>query len=584
MISRVTMKSSGLCQYLISGKRVDSPLSREQKDSVIPLYGSLKLLQKAEEYCIKEKKWKYNYEHITISFSDEDIYHLESLSNFEENLALQDIAKMMIKHRTNGYDLENEVIAYSELHNPKIKEEISPINGEIKKRRKHIHIGISYLNPISNKQLRTTFYNNSYISDTIDRYIAKKHNLTVPLVIPKTKETKMMSNRQKLKKEVQNFTTEKELYSYLHINKIEYGFTNINSKNPSNLYVLNEKGRKIHLRGKDFLNIEAIINPNIQINQTSNMSKLKEKSLDELEEILNKYYRDYRTPMIEKRRSFEDTRNLYFLTEKETEEEIKYQNTGNQIVAPKSAQNKIFLSYYKAQTEINLKGFFIDTNNKNNIKIINKNKKIHIRDTGTQILSTSNGANIEEEVKIMLDIARAKGWEFHSLRVRGSEKFKKETYRQIALEIEVKKKKILRPNLSTLLNVSYQQTLKRPMTPLHQKSKKIKEEKEADKKKTSLVELKEKIDPYLVLNYAKSKFYLDLENYKIEGQKINNIKNRQKVKNAIDFFQKECNLSTKEAIEICEKIYLTQKEDKEVISKVKNTKKDVKNLSFIGYL
>ncbi len=123
MISRITMRKSGLADYLKDGHRQDSIYNRQEKDNVISLYGNLEHLKQAEIYTNKYKEWKNNYEHIVISFSKEDMKRLDTLNDSDRLEALNDIALQMIKHRTSGYDLENEVIAYAEVHQPKIKHE-----------------------------------------------------------------------------------------------------------------------------------------------------------------------------------------------------------------------------------------------------------------------------------------------------------------------------------------------------------------------------------------------------------------------------------------------------------------------------
>ena len=135
------MRKSGLADYLKDGVRKDSEYNRIDKDNVIVLYGNLDTLKEAEKYTNKYKKWNANYEHITISFNKEDMNRLDMLNNKDRLKALNDIALTMIKHRTSGYDLKNEIIAYAEVHQPKIKREIGI------ERLEHLHIGISYLNP-----------------------------------------------------------------------------------------------------------------------------------------------------------------------------------------------------------------------------------------------------------------------------------------------------------------------------------------------------------------------------------------------------------------------------------------------------
>jgi len=91
MISRVTMRKVGLSEYLEDGKRADSNLLRDDKDKVMPLYGSLTTFKKVELYCNQYKTWQSNYEHITISFSDEDANVLNSLSDEAYSNTLKDI-------------------------------------------------------------------------------------------------------------------------------------------------------------------------------------------------------------------------------------------------------------------------------------------------------------------------------------------------------------------------------------------------------------------------------------------------------------------------------------------------------------
>ncbi len=98
--------------------------------------------------------------------------------------------------------------------------------------------------------------------------------------------------------------------------------------------------------------------------------------------------------------------------------------------------------------------------------------------------------------------------------------------------------------------------------------------------KINLQELKEKLDANLILEYAKKNFKLDISNFIItEDNKIDNLKNKQKPKNVIDFLQRELNLSTKEAIGVCVGIYEKQmmmnikKEDMH-ISKANRSKRE----------
>jgi len=559
MISRVTMRKSGLAKYLEDGKRADSNLERNAKDNVIPLYGSLSNLKRAEDYCNSKKNWSANYEHITISFSDEDIAIFEAMTEEDYKKALGDIVTTMIKHRTSGYDLDNEVIAYAEMHDPKVKEEVNARSGEVQKRRKHIHIGISYLNPLSDTKLQTTFYNNSYISDTIDKYIAKKHGLTyVEAKAPSDndidKPSQMTINRDILKDATKDFVTKEELYSYLDENSIKYDFTNKNTKTnkQQNIYVYNDKGGKIHLRGKDFPNIEIMHNPTLNDkNKVSYIKELKTKSLQELGDILETYYKTNRIPLISKKRSKESTKVLNNI----------YKQTNNNIENDKvnsftSLQAKIFYKHYRHLVTTNLKGYYVDTKQSDKVKFINKAKDISVIDHGDKITANSSDKNLEEKVKLMVDIAIAKNWNLSALNITGGDAFKKEAYRQIADIIREQKEGESIKTLS-LQTVATVKGIERPKTVTQYLAKENKEKKEAEA--TPLSELKINLAAKTVLDYAVKKYKLDLSQYEITADnKINNLGNKAKPKNVIDFLQKEINLTSKEAIEECQELYRNQ--------------------------
>lgn len=558
MISRVTTRKSGLAQYLLDGKRADSNLLRNEKDNVIPLYGSLSNLKKAEEYCNKHKNWSANYEHITISFSDEDIAILDAMSEEDYQEALRDITLMMIKHRTSGYDIDNEVIAYGECHEPKVKEEVNARNGKVQKRRTHIHIGLSLLNPLSDTKLQTTFYNNSYISDTIDKYIAKKHGLTyaeakAPSDNDVDNPSQMTINRNILKEATKDFTTKEQLYNYFDANGIEYDFTNKKSNTKqSNVYVYNDKGGKIHLRGKDFPNIEIMHNNTLNDKtKVSYIKELKTKSLQELGDILETYYKTNRIPLIDKRRS-KETKQILNDIYKQSDNNIE----NNKVNSFTSLQAKIFYKHYKHLVTTNLKGYYVDTKQSDKVKFSNKAKEIEVVDHGNKITANTSTKNLEEKVKLMVDIAIAKEWNLSSLIIHGSDAFKKEAYRQIAdiIRAEQEKNKTL-----PLQQTAVIKGVEQPKTVAQYLAREHKEKMQKQSNAEDLKILKKELSAEQVLAHAVEKYKLDISQYEVtEDNKINNLGNRAKPKNVIDFLQKEIKLTSKEAIEECQALYENQ--------------------------
>lgn len=302
------MRKSGLAKYLKDGIKKESEFSRLQKDTVLSLYGNLESLEQAEEYCLKYKEWEKNYEHIVVAFSKEDMNILYKLEGKAYKEKLKEIALTYIKHRTSGYDLENEVIAYAEAHLPKLKEEADYKTGEIKERLAHIHIGISYLNPLSDTKLRTTFFNNAYISDTLDKYVALKNNLTFPIAErsdnQKFIKTEWSKLRSQLIKDIKDIYTEEDLIKYFEVNDIVFEKRK-NKYTVTPVSTAGNKLRKINIRGKDFPTVEAFLNNGKNTHFTE---ELKSKRLEELEQILLSYYQD-RSELIDSRRS-EETKAL----------------------------------------------------------------------------------------------------------------------------------------------------------------------------------------------------------------------------------------------------------------------------------
>jgi hypothetical protein len=563
MLSRVTMRKSGLAEYLEKGKRADSKHSRLEKDHVIPLYGSLDVLRKAEEHCLRTKKWNYNYEHITISFSNEDEEVLNAMTPAAQNATLQDIAKMMVRHRTYGYDLDNEVIAYAEVHAPKIQEETNMRTGEIQSRKKHIHIGISYLNSLSDTKLRTTFFNSSYISDTIDRYIAKKHGLhdasptqhkTGELKENPREKTHIALERKAIKTLLAPVKNQEELLQILEEKNISYKVAK--GKTGTYIKLINPHGKNINLRGKDFKHLEIFGSTVLSlVEKAQHLKELKNKSLHELEAILERYYKEQRLPMIEKRRSKKDTQKLKAIHEKEQalHKEHPQENSFSFF------QEKLFYEHYHHKVQKSLQGYSVNTKDKRAVTFIHKEKEIHIEDKGDKITANASIKNLQEKVALMIEIARAKGWDLATLEINGSKAFKEEVSKQIA-QILREKEQLQQSNDKT-----QEINLPRPKTPLQYDLKSTQEK--AFAKQLPLTELKSMLAAKSVLAYAEKHYKLDPSKYAItDDNKINNLRNKQKPKNVIDFLQKELNFSTKEAIETCQTLYDAQP----LVTEVKN--------------
>ncbi len=548
MIVRIQRGKSGYSQYLITGNKKDSKYTRNEKDNVVPLYGCLDIFKKTEEFLNKEKNYKDNYLMIVVSFSKDDINKMKDMSDDEVSEMKKDIVETYIKHHTSGYDLDNEVIAYAEEHQPKIK-----VDEKGNERYNHIHIGISLYNPLSDTKLRTTFHNNSFIDDTLQAYINKKYGLSQPREHKRKRQgteadTQIARDRKYYKEELKYIKSNNELLQYFNDNNILY--REVKTKSNHYYKIVNNNGKDINLKGKDFEHIHKVtLDKDFKYNE--------HKDLKELEEVLSNYYHK-RIVEIDKRRS---------KITKEVLEDIykhssnKIDNKKNKIFIELTYQQKIFYKYYNHLLDENLRGYYVDVK-EDKTRFINNNKNIDIEDNGDEIVSNSIGnKNLQEEVRLMLDIAEAKEWTLCTLEIQGNDEFVQEVKKQIAKRLR-EKEQLEKKTLSfTELEVIKQKIYERP-TSVVQVYKKIELEEQENEKinnNISLTMLKQNLKASNVLAYAVEKYKLNANDFKLtDDNKINNINNRQKPKNIIDFLQKEINLSSREAINICQDLYKYQ--------------------------
>ncbi|MCG3717680.1 hypothetical protein L5F50_00650 [Aliarcobacter butzleri] len=573
MIARISRAKEGFADYLITGARKDSIYARDQKDKVIPLYGNLQTFKQTEKYLNKYKNYQSNYIHITLSFSKEDMDKLNEIEDVEKRDELfKELVLRYLKHHTSGYSLENEVIAYAEAHMPKIQ-----INEKNRQRFPHIHIAIVKYNPLDDTQIRTPFFNNSFLDDVLQSYVCKKYGFEIPRKDETDTNEKIEDENNledKIKSKIaitranwiellKDIKTSDELLYFLQNDlKLEENrdFKIAGSKTYKYIKILNlqernKKSNSLNLNGKDF--------SRFILKDDKNRTFPRHKSKKELENILLSYYQT-RIENIYKRKSNKSKellKNIHHLENQNTKKNI---NT----LTYQSYQQKLFYEHYDYLIKDKLQGYYIKKVN-NQIIINNFSKNIKIIDLENQIISNSNSNNLQEEVRIMIEIALAKNWKLENIEPTGNENFINEANRQIAALILKNKEEQINKNDLQII---------RAKSPTQQE--KVNLQNEELNSKINLQELKEKLDANLILEYAKKNFKLDISNFIItEDNKIDNLKNKQKPKNVIDFLQRELNLSTKEAIGVCVGIYEKQmmmnikKEDMH-ISKANRSKRE----------
>lgn len=582
MVVRVHRAKSGLSQYLRDGKKAGSIYSRDQKDLITPILGSLSDFERAENYCVQNKNWAENYMHITFGFSDGDWQKIESLPTKEEqNALMQELVQDFIAHHFSGYDINNEINYYAELHYPKLK-----YDEHANKRYPHIHLAVSFLNLLSDTKLRNLFAKNSYY----DEVMVRKSNFKFGFEQTKRREFRIKNfdsqvgrDRKEWIELLDDLNDREELIYFLE-NQMNFkegiDYRVVDTKN-NNYVKLIDKSYKTDKSGKKIIQdinlqstgFERFVDVN---SDEKNHKKLEDMTREELEEILNEVY-EKRAEEIAKRRSKKATKDLIKIYEddeqlkKSFEKKYSKKSDYNSFKSL-SFQQKIFYKHYGVNIQDSLRGYYVKTDDigVDNTTFVNRSKGIKVEDKGDEIVSYSNADSVQEEARLMIDIALAKGWDLLEIEVNGTPEFIKEAKKQILQKVEEQ-------NQAQLQNQEKKEIKKVEKTTravsqldnyiIANESKIFKYEKIND-----LKFLKENLPAQVVLEFAKHKYNINLEEFEVvDGNKINNKTNRQKGKSIIDFLTKEIGISLKEATEICND--LMAKQPKKVVDVVKGEEK-----------
>ena len=275
MIFRITGAFYGFSNYIRHGHKTGEPLSRHERDVVVPLYGSLDAFESVEEFEHKYCNYKGgNYRHITIGLSSEDIAMLEQLDDKEREKKYREMVQKVLSFYLPGYD-ENDYVAYAELHRPRTK---TDSKGKLK--LEHIHIGVNMYSPQLEKQLAFREFNLGR-----DAKFQKYMNLHFGMTDPKTRPQIKIENpeaidRAALSRMFQGVETDEDILAVCEA----IGVTDLRlvETNKNRYYKIEFNGFTTNLRGKNFRDCEKITNP------TKEPYVPKNETLEELEDWVNK--------------------------------------------------------------------------------------------------------------------------------------------------------------------------------------------------------------------------------------------------------------------------------------------------------
>lgn len=593
MVVRVRRnKIGGLGKYLRDGVKKDSNYSRNEKDIVTPIWGNLDEFEKIENYVLNEKNFSDISMHITFGFSDNDYQKIESLpSKEEQNALMQELVQDYIKHHFSGYDIENEIISYAELHRVKMA-----YDEHANKRYHHIHLVVSFLNPLSNTKLRNLFATNSFHDEVMVRHSnfkfgfeqTKRREFKVPNFLSQMGRDRKawiellddLNDRQELIYFLENQMNFKEDIDYRVVNTKNNNYIKLINKS----YKIDKSSKKIiqdiNLQGRGFERF-------VDVNSTErNHKKLEDMTQEELEEILNDVYAK-RVEEIGKRRSkkaTEDLKKIYEGDEKLKKDFTKKYSKKAEYNSFKSlsVQQKIFFKHYGVNIQDSLRGYYVKTDDtgSDNTTFINRSKGVKVEDKGDEIVSYSNVNSVQEEAKLMIDIALAKGWDLLEIKIDGKPEFIKEAKKQILQKVQEQNQNQLQMQENKELKKVEKPT--RAVSQLDNyilanESKIFKSERIHD-----IQFLKENLPAQVVLDFAKQKYNINLDEFEVADEnKIKNKNNRQKPKSVIDFLTKEIGISIKEATEICNDLMAKQpKKVEEKLEELVQQHQELQNKDF----
>lgn len=584
MIVRVRRnKTGGLAKYLRDGVKKDSNFLRNEKDIVIPIWGNLDEFEKIEDYVLNKKKFSEVSMHITFGFSDNDWQKIESLpTKDEQNALMQELVQDFIKHHFSGYDIDNEIISYAELHRVKMA-----YDEYGNKRYPHIHLAVSFLNLLSDTKVRNLFAKNSYY----DEAMVRKSNYKFGFEQTKKRDFRIKNFDSQVGRDrkewiqVLDYLNDRQELIYFLKNQMNFkenvDYRVVDTKNNNYVKLINKSfkndksGKKtiqdINLQGRGFERF-------VDVTSTEkNHKKLEDMTQEELEKILNQVYAK-RVDEIAKRRSKKSTEDLKKIYEDDEQIKKDFEKKYSKKAEYNSFksltfQQKIFYKHYGVNIQDSLEGYYIkvDENNENNATFINHSKGIKIEDKEDEILSYSNEDSTQEEVKLMLDIALAKGWNLLEIEIDGTPQFIKETKKQILIKVEVQNQTQKKEEE----NKEIKKVEIKPTRPISQLDNYIfeNESKIFESEKIHDIQfLKDNLPAQIVLEYSSKKYNINLDEFEVvDGNKINNKNNHQKPKSVIDFFTKEIGISIKEATEIYNN--LMTKQPKKVVDKIEDEEK-----------
>ena len=556
MLIRVQQASAGVEDYLETGRKKGRIYSRDELDHREFISGDLDALKATNAYVQDNENWKNNYWHLTLGLTLDD---WDKLRDSPEKL--QELHRDILEHYYCTSDVD-KLIHHSEMHIPKLQSYDAALlknstETEMIDRFPHAHIIVSKYDINSpGTQIRMLPFDTRYQSadKAFQSMLCEKYGLTDPKdharsfdfskkdVINRTSEKQyhthkkgtVVWNRKELSELLKGVTTFGDIKQRLLDSDLVKDATFNKKTSPYRyLSVIPTHGDKnINLRGKGFEDVTKIIR---RLKKTPQFEKLTN------EEIVNRHKNWFISEETQKNRG---------LNKKITQKtELRYEKAAEKYVSYYEKYTKEQRQYYMVYKD-EIKSELINNYKiyeKNNVKHLINNKegvKIFDKPDVVSISFSKDKNNIENSVKLSLELAIKKGWDISTLKITTKNSdIKKEYERQILAYKELNSNKEIIPNINH--------------SPIPIKIQKVNSTTQLVKsitanttnlKNPDINQIKAILPPQAVLNYAAKHYGLQKKHYEIVDNGIRDVRTKQKPRSVVDFMTKSVNIPFSEAI------------------------------------
>jgi hypothetical protein len=592
---RISHREFGLDEYLEKGRMSGRDYERDEMDTRVPLHGDIDAFSAAVKFSRTNKKWKHNYDHITIGFSDDE----QGLSEDK----LRDIVRDVLHYYYGGmYDIDSDLVAFAEAHRPRLQTMKDKTTGELNDRLDHIHIGVPKYNPRTGKQIRTLPYDRR-ADAAFQSWLCKKHGLIDPATRRRenpmskkdflarykgdgkepTKQGLTNALRSEFSRITQKVDSADDVIAKLKGSELVEDVRWVETKRNKYLQVIPfDSAKKINLRGKGFEHLHPFYGDKAPEGNPKNTPQ-PAQTLDDLEATWRQHQEHYKQlqykPKV-KNKKRDSTPQSDALNHTST-----YRRLSKRII-PKLREARTFYVIYRTNIQEELIEGFRLWERANQKYLVNNKEGIKIYDTNDKIsISTNDKAAREKGVRLALEVAQAKGWDIDNLKINGSDEFQSEVRRQIS-EIQAQRAEreggAAQPKRQASKPAGRSKAKRAPLQrhartqPSNVAGHVAKQAAAAHKEslsKEQIAAIKAELPAQQVLDYAIQQYAVNPERYEVvDGNKIRDLKRRAKPKNVVDWLNKTCNLTIAETFP---QLHAMFEEHKREMKKIEQYQRDL---------